>query len=82
MAKYRVEFDNKEIKSIHPANQSTPESDTILEERIGETLFAIIDAADDNEAREKAERLQIELKTHKTKREITDSDDARKEREE
>ena len=74
MAKFRVAFDNKEIKSIHPASDTTPAGDTIHEERTGETIYAIIDAENDSEAREKAQRLQTELQTGKTKREITGKD--------
>lgn len=67
MAKYRVAFDNKEITSIEPAPQVTISGDKIFEENTGETIFAIIDAGNDEEAREKAQRLQTELQTRKTK---------------
>jgi len=71
MAKYRVAFDHKEIRSIEPAHEPNHTGDAILEDNIGETIFAIIDAADDKEAREKAQRLQTELQTRQTKRDLT-----------
>jgi len=78
MPKYRVEFDHKEVRSIDPTEQTTPEQDTFLEEETGETIWAIIEASDDAEAREKAGRLQEELQTRKTKRELRgDARDAR-----
>ena len=61
--KYRVEFDNKEIRSIQPTEQEIPSNDTFLEERTGETIWAIIEARDDAEAQEKARRLATELQT-------------------
>jgi hypothetical protein len=63
MNKYRIEFNNFEIKSIHPTEQDVPSGDTILEEHTGETIYAIIHAENDESAREKAERLAVELKT-------------------
>ncbi|RYZ52490.1 MAG: hypothetical protein EOP49_09360 [Sphingobacteriales bacterium] len=71
MAKYRVEFDNKEIKSIERAENTTPEHDTFLEERTGETIWATVEADTDEEAREKASRLAVELQTGQTKRDLT-----------
>ncbi|MCD6063600.1 MAG: hypothetical protein K0R82_1511 [Flavipsychrobacter sp.] len=65
--KYRVEFENKEIRSIHPTEQEVPANDTFLEEQTGQTIWAIIDASSDEEAREKADRLAIELQTGQTK---------------
>jgi hypothetical protein len=63
MKKYRVELINFQVKSIHPTEQEVPSNDTILEERTGETIWAIIHAENDERAREKAERLAVELKT-------------------
>jgi hypothetical protein len=63
MKKYRVELKNFQVKSIHPTEQEVPSNDTILEERTGETIWAIIHAENDDLAREKAERLAVELKT-------------------
>ena len=70
MSKYRVEFDYKHIKSIHPAHQPDAAGDTFLEQTTGEMMYAIVDAESDEEARIKAERLQTELQTGKTRREI------------
>jgi hypothetical protein len=63
MNKYRIEFDNFQIKGIHLTEQEVPSNDTILEEHTGDTIYAIIHAENDESAREKAERLAIELKT-------------------
>ena len=52
MAKYRVEFDHKEIRSVRPADQTTPASENLSEETTGEKLWAIIDAGSDDEARQ------------------------------
>lgn len=71
MAKYRVEFDNKKIKSIHPTEQELPSNDTFLEERTGETVWAIINADSEEEAHEKATRLEAELQTRRTKEDLT-----------
>lgn len=76
MPKYRVEFDNKEIKSIHRTTEEVPASETFLEDRIGDTLWAIVNASNDEEAQEKANRLQIELQTRRTKEDLErDADD-------
>ena len=80
MGKYRVEFDNKKIRSIHPTNQTTPASDSFREETTGETLSAIIDASSDEEARQKAERLATELQTGRTKRDLRTEGDPNRER--
>jgi len=80
---YRVTFTDKEVVSIQPtdAGAADPTTDTILEEQTGQTLYATIEAADETEAREKAGRLQTELRTRRTKRDLegssTDDDDAR-----
>jgi hypothetical protein len=68
--KYRVEFENKEIRSIHPTEQEVPTNDTFLEEKTGQTIWAIIEASSDAEAREKADRLAVELQTRQTKDQI------------
>lgn len=67
---YRATFVNKRLVSIMPAQEgeADPTSDTILEERTGETLYATVEAADEKEAREKAERLEVELQTGLTRR--------------
>lgn len=68
--KYRVEFENKELRSVEPTEQQAPANDTFLEEQTGSTIWAIIDAASDAEARQKAERLATELQTRKTKEQL------------
>jgi hypothetical protein len=65
--KYRIEFDNKEIRSIQQTEQETPSNDTFLEERTGQTIWAIIEAQNDAEAHEKAKRLATELQTRTPK---------------
>ncbi|WP_276131679.1 hypothetical protein [Polluticoccus soli] len=68
--KYRIEFENKEIRSIHPTEQELPAKETFHEEKTGQTIWAIIEASSDDEAREKADRLAIELQTGQTKDQI------------
>ena len=63
MKKYRVEFDNLEIKNIQPTEQDIPEGD-IVEERTGEKLYATMHAENEAEAREKAERLADNIRNH------------------
>lgn len=63
MKKYRVEFDNLEIKNIQPTEQDIPEGD-IVEERTGEKLYATMHAENESEAREKAERLADNIRNH------------------
>ena len=63
MKKYRVEFDNLEIKNIQPTEQDIPEGD-IVEERTGEKLYATMHAENEDEAREKAERLADKFRNH------------------
>ena len=70
MAKYRVAFDNKEIRSIHKADGDRAGNEPVSEERTGNTLYATIEASSDEEAREKAQRLQVELQTGKTKKQL------------
>jgi hypothetical protein len=78
MAKYRVEFEDKQIRSVQATEQEIPDNDTFLEERTGRTIWAIIEASSEEEARTKAGRLETELQTGKTKRELEDENkDAR-----
>jgi hypothetical protein len=79
MPVYRVEFHDKQIKSVQQTNQTTPHSDTILEEKTGDIIWATIEASSDQEAQEKARRLETELQTRQTKREITGQDGRHKE---
>jgi hypothetical protein len=70
--KFRVTYTDKEVVSITAAQggELDPTPDTILENNVGETIYAIVDAADEREAREKAQRLQTELQTRRTKRDL------------
>ena len=71
MPHYHVQYTDKQVVSIHPAGTNAdPTPDTILEERTGQTMYATIEAADDAEARRKAERLQTELQTGRTARDL------------
>lgn len=70
MSKYRVLFDNKKLVSVTPTEQDTPSNDTFLEETTGETIWAMIEAGSDEEAQEKADRLETELQTRQTKETI------------
>jgi hypothetical protein len=67
MAKYRVLFENKTLVSVDPTKEETPNNDTFLEEKTGDTIWAIIEADSDKAAREKAKRLETELQTRRTK---------------
>ena len=75
--KFRVTYTDKEVVSITAAQGGEPDPtpDTILEENVGETLYAIVNADDEGEAREKAQRLQTELQTRRTRRDIEGSGD-------
>lgn len=72
--KYRVEFENKQIRSIQPTDQEIPGNDTFLEEETGQTIWAVIDAQSEREAREKADRLATELQTRKTREQLRDEE--------
>ena len=63
MQKFRVEFSKFEVKSVKQTEEEIPSNDTFLEERTGDTIWAIIHAEDEEKAREKAERLAQNLKT-------------------
>ena len=74
MGKYRATYDNKQLLSVMPTTEESVSGDTILEERTGETLYAIIEADSDKEAHEKARRLETELITRKTKRDLENNE--------
>ncbi len=76
MAKYRALFDNKKLISVTPTNQETPGNDTFLEETTGETIWAIIEANSDEEAQEKADRLETELQTRQTKETLSQKENS------
>ena len=67
MSKYRVLFENKKLVSVEPTKEEIPNNDTFLEENTGDTIWAIIEADSDDEASEKAKRLETELQTRQTK---------------
>ena len=76
MSTYRVLFDNKKLVSITHTEQDTPANDTFLEENTGETIWAIIEAETDDEAQEKADRLETELQTRQTKETIREKENS------
>jgi len=76
MSKYRVLFNNKKLVSVNPTKEDTPANDTFLEETTGATIWAIIEAANDEEANTKAQRLETELQTGQTKETLDDKENA------
>lgn len=76
MATYKVLFNNKKLASVSPTQEETPGNDTFLEETTGETIWATIEASSDEEAQEKAERLETELQTRQTKETITQKENS------
>lgn len=63
MKKYRVQFVNYEIKSLAPTEQDIPSNETFLEERTGDTIWAILHAENDEQAKQKAKELSHSLRT-------------------
>jgi hypothetical protein len=63
MKKYRVEFVNYEVRSISTTEQEIPSNDTFLEERTGDTIWAILHAENDEQARKKTKELSHSLQT-------------------
>ena len=76
MAKYRVLFENKILKSVTPTKEETPANDTFLEETTGSIIWAIIEAVSDEEAQQKAEQLETELQTGQTKETLRNKENA------
>ena len=76
MGKYRVLFENKILKSVIPTKEEIPENDTFLEETTGSVIWAIVEAASDEEAQEKAERLETELQTGLNKETLHDKENS------
>lgn len=64
MGKYRIEFERNQIKAINPTEQEIPNNDTFLEEHVGDTMWAIIHADSEEQARAKAERLSQNLRNN------------------
>lgn len=73
MGKYRATYDHKQLLSVMPTIDENVVGDTIHEEQTGEMLYAIIDAETDAEAHEKARRLETELVTRRTKRNLEEN---------
>jgi hypothetical protein len=65
MKKYRVEYVKGEIKEIAPTNMEIPANETFLEEKAGDTIWAIFHAENDEKAQLKAKELAEALKTGK-----------------
>ena len=63
MKKYRVELFKFEVRSISPTEEEIPSNDTFLEEQTGDTIWAILHAENETQAREKALKLANNLKT-------------------
>jgi hypothetical protein len=76
MGKYRVLFEDKVMQSVTPTKEETPANDTFLEEATGSTIWATIKATSDDEARQKAERLETELQTGQTKETLRDKENS------
>ncbi len=76
MSKYRALFEDKILKSVTLTKEETPVNDTFLEEATGSIIWAIIEAASDDEAQEKAERLETELQTGQTKETLRDKENS------
>lgn len=73
MATYSVKLVNKKVVSVHVTNQETAPSDTILEPIIGETIYATVEADNEEEAKAKADKVAQQLQTGETKKEMEDS---------
>jgi hypothetical protein len=76
MSKYRVLFENKRLKSVKPTKEETPANDTFLEKTTGSTIWAIIEAESEEEAQQKAERLETELQTGFNKETLQDKENS------
>jgi hypothetical protein len=72
MSRYRALFENKVLKSVNTTQEDIPANDTFLEETTGSVIWAIIEAESDEEAQQKAERLETELQTGQTKKTLRD----------
>ena len=75
MPKYRLTFDKMKLKSVDKTEETTHTGDTILEEQTGETIYAFVEAKDEEEAREKAQRVAVELQSGVTKRDLENDED-------
>jgi hypothetical protein len=73
MATYSVQLVNKEVVSVRRSGGEAYPADTILEPTTGETIWATIEAENDEEAKEKADKVARELQTGETKKAIENS---------
>ena len=76
MSRYRALFENKVLKSVKTTQEDIPANDTFLEETTGSVILAIIEAESDEEAQQKAERLETELQTGQTKETLRNKENA------
>jgi len=76
MGKYRILFENRILKSVSPTQEEIPANDTFLEETTGSLIWAIIEAASDEEAQQKAQQLETELQTGQTKETLRDKENS------
>ena len=76
MGKYRVLFKDKALTSVSPTKEEIPANDTFLEETTGSVMWAIIEAGSDEEAQEKAVRLESELQTGQNKETLRNKENA------
>jgi len=76
MSRYRALFENKVLKSVNTTQEDIPANDTFLEEATGSVIWAIIEAESDEEAQQKAERLETELQTGQTKETLRNKENA------
>ncbi len=63
MQKFRVEFYKFEIKSITALQEEVVYNDTFLERHVGDTIWAVINAENSEQAYEKALRFSNNLKS-------------------
>ena len=76
MSRYRALFENKVLKSVKTTQEDIPANDTFLEETTGSVIWAIIEAESDEEAQQKAERLETELQSGQTKETLRNKENA------
>lgn len=67
MPKYRVTFEDKKMVDLEPVAENRDIATDAHEERTGSVLTATFDAANEQEAQEKARKLETELRTGLTK---------------
>ncbi|MBS1585894.1 MAG: hypothetical protein JSS82_10165 [Bacteroidetes bacterium] len=70
MPKYRVTFEDKKMVNLEPIADNRDIASDAHEERTGSILTATFEAANEQEAQEKARKLETELKTGMTKEQL------------